>query len=63
MPTHYFAVDGSFGDATGLIVADTSALDTEDWSIIFEVPDSERLEVVRQILAESTISPDQLTLF
>ena len=32
--THYFAKDGSYGDATGLIVIVTEKFTEDDWSMI-----------------------------
>ena len=43
--TTYFAEDGSFGDARGLVVLDTSNLTEEDWLTIEEASDSERAQV------------------
>lgn len=55
----YFAADGSFGDAAGLVVIDTSDWDQDDWDHIDFAPESERLSVARE-LSES--NPDQLRL-
>ena len=43
--TAYFAADGSYGDATGLVIIDTSNLTEEDWLTIEEASDSERAQV------------------
>lgn len=55
----YFAADGSFGDAAGLVVIDTSDWDQDDWDHIDFAPESERLSIARE-LSES--NPDQLQL-
>lgn len=55
----YFAADGSYGDAAGLVVIDTSDWDQDDWDHVDFAPESERLSVARE-LSES--NPDQLRL-
>ena len=55
----YFAADGSYGDAAGLVVIDTSDWDQDDWDHIDFAPESERLSIARE-LSES--NPDQLQL-
>lgn len=55
----YFATDGSFGDATGLVIIDTSDWDQDDWDHVGFATDNERLSVAREI---SESNPDQLQL-
>ena len=38
----YFAIDGSYGDAEGMVVADTSDWTNEMWIFISEVSDYDR---------------------
>jgi hypothetical protein len=38
----YFASDGSYGDATGLVVVDTSKWTEEQWQMIEETSDGFR---------------------
>lgn len=38
----YFAKDGSYGDATGLVIVDTSKWTEEQWQMIEETSDSFR---------------------
>jgi hypothetical protein len=38
----YFAADGNYGDATGLVIVDTSTWDEETWNHIEEVQESFR---------------------
>ena len=40
--THYFSPDGNYGDATDLVVLDTSNFTDEDWELLSYVRDSER---------------------
>jgi hypothetical protein len=47
---HYFAVDGSYGSATDLIVIHTDNLTEDDWRIIEESPDSARQQVVIDLI-------------
>lgn len=49
MSDHYFAKDGSYGDALGLVVVDTSEWTEQDWILIDEAMDDERPEIAEQI--------------
>lgn len=42
---HYFSEDGSYGDATDILVVDTSKWTREDWRDINDASDSTRLDV------------------
>ena len=55
----YFAADGSYGDAAGLIIIDTSEWNEEEWAIIDEARDSERVRLAYEL---STDAPDQPAL-
>ena len=46
---HYFAKDGNYGDALGLVVVDTSEWTEQDWVLIDEAIDDERPEIAEQI--------------
>jgi len=46
---HYFAADGNYGDASGLVVVDTSEWTEADWVRIDEAMDDERPEIAEQI--------------
>jgi hypothetical protein len=46
---HYFADDGNYGDANGLVVIDTALFTDEDWSLIEEATDWDRPKVARDI--------------
>lgn len=41
---HYFAIDGNYGDASRMVVLDTSDWLEEDWTEIDECLDYERVE-------------------
>jgi len=45
----YFAEDGSYGSAGQLAIVDTSDWDDNDWQLIEEASDAERVYVARQI--------------
>lgn len=49
MSDHYFAADGNYGDASGLVVVDTSEWTEADWVRIDEAMDDERPEIAGQI--------------
>ena len=55
----YFAADGSFGDAAGLIVLDTTNWDQEDWDHVELAPESDRLCIARDLADRD---PNQLEL-
>ena len=38
----YFALDGNYGDADGIVIVDTSGWTEDDWTAIDEVGDSDR---------------------
>jgi hypothetical protein len=45
----YFAEDGSYGSAGQLAIVDTADWDDNDWQLIEEASDAERVYVARQI--------------
>ena len=51
MTKHYFAADGSYGDAQ-IIVVDTSDWSKDEWDIIENCSDSERLDIAYQLTME-----------
>lgn len=42
MAQTYFATDGNYGDASGLVIVDTSKWTEEHWQVIEETSDSFR---------------------
>lgn len=49
MALTYFAADGSYGDADGLIILDTRAWGPNDWSLIDNVTDNDRASIAYTI--------------
>lgn len=49
----YFAHDGSYGPAGGIVVIDTSAWSQDDWDQIEEATDMERLAIAIGIALEN----------
>lgn len=45
----YFATDGNYGPAQGLVIIDTSDFTDTDWEAIDIVPDSMRIEIAKRI--------------
>jgi hypothetical protein len=41
----YFALDGNYGEAQGMVVIDTTKWSEDDWTQIEEASDSERAQV------------------
>ena len=60
MSKHYFAADGPYGDAAGMIVIDTASWDTDDWDVIENVTDSDRLRVARELADAPWVDKNQL---
>lgn len=60
MTASYFASDGSYGDAKDLIVLDTSEWTEDEWAIIENARDSERVRLAYELthdLAEQPTLP------
>ena len=55
---HYFASDGSYRDAEGIIVVDTTDWTEDEWSLINDAPDSERAAVAAQLEREHYDQPE-----
>jgi hypothetical protein len=47
----YFAADGNFGDAEGLVVVDTSKWREQEWAEINRADDRSRGQVARELAA------------
>jgi hypothetical protein len=45
----YFAEDGAYGNATGLVIIDTENWTTEDWDLMDDTQDWDRPRVARDI--------------
>jgi hypothetical protein len=70
MPTqvaiHYFAIDGNYGNADGIVLCQTQDWTEEDWTEIENATDSERANVAVEIsrqygnLLLDTPSPDTI---
>ena len=46
---HYFATDGNYGDATDILIADTSSWTRTEWDAIEEATGNDRVEIARAI--------------
>lgn len=57
MTTTYFAADGSYGNAADLIILDTSDWSTDEWEIIDEVRDIDRVRVAYELSLRSDDQP------
>ena len=49
MALTYFAADGSYGDANGLVIIDTRAWSPEDWSAVESAGDYTRANVAHSM--------------
>jgi len=61
MKMSYFAVDGSYGSADDIIIVDTGDWSEDEWDAVTMSTDTNRLEVVRQIL-DNASDAEQLEL-
>lgn len=59
--THYFAIDGNYGDAESIVIVDTSTWDEDDWAAIEYAPEGRRAEIARAI-ADGEYNENQLEL-
>lgn len=46
---HYFAKDGNYGDADGLVVVDTANWLVADWALIEQASDEHKSAVAKEI--------------
>jgi hypothetical protein len=53
MTLHYFAEDGNYGSAEGLIVVDSSTFTEEEWEEIDSLPDNDRILFVQEVINDS----------
>lgn len=55
----YFAIDGNYGDAGGMMVLETTYWREIDWEILESASDSQRVNVAR-LITESYEKPEEL---
>ena len=53
MALTYFAQDGSYGDAAGLIIIDTRAWNQDEWDRVDNALDLMRVSVALEVAAEN----------
>ena len=53
MALTYFAGDGSYGDASGLVILDTRAWNNEQWDRVEGVSDYERAAMAANVALEN----------
>lgn len=56
--THYFAADGSYG-SSDLVIVDTSNWSIDEWDIVENAPDNERMSIAWQLSNGPSVNPDQ----
>lgn len=49
---HYFAKDGNYGDAGGILILPTDRFTEADWAELSEATDSDRADLAGQIFNE-----------
>jgi hypothetical protein len=49
----YFALDGNYGEAQGMVVIDTTKWSEDDWTQIEEASDSERAQVALDLTTKN----------
>lgn len=55
---HYFADDGNYGDANGLVIINTDYFTEDDWTLIEEASDWDRPRVAREIASTKLTEED-----
>ena len=53
MALTYFANDGSYGDAAGLVILDTRAWNQEQWDAVENASDYERVAIALNVALEN----------
>lgn len=49
---YYFAQDGNYGDATNIVLVDTTNWTEDDWQLVEDTHDSERADLALKISEE-----------
>ena len=63
MTIHYFAADGNFGNATNLVIVDTTDWTDEEWADVEYAIDDQRSTTALSLSTAKKVShPDQLSL-
>ncbi|WJZ48466.1 hypothetical protein [Actinomycetia phage DSL-LC01] len=63
MTIHYFAADGNYGDATNLVIVDTSDWTEDEWADIDFAIDANRPMIALSLSTNDNVkNPDQLEL-
>lgn len=47
---HYFALDGSYGDATEMLIVDTSSWTENDWQYVSEGDEMGRIQRAQDVI-------------
>lgn len=56
----FFAADGSYGDASNLVILDVAAFTSDDWDTITHATDNDRLDAVWEIAEHHGVDLIQL---
>jgi hypothetical protein len=63
MTVHYFAADGNFGNATNLVIVDTTDWTDEEWADVEYAIEDQRSTIALSLSTSKKVShPDQLSL-
>jgi hypothetical protein len=58
MSVSYFAMDGNYGDADGIVLVETSTFSESEWTEIEEASDHERANLAVEISDRHKPEPD-----
>lgn len=58
MSVSYFAMDGNYGDADGIVLVETSTFSEDEWTEIEYASDNERATLAMEIADRHKIEPD-----
>ena len=58
MSVSYFAMDGNYGDADGIVLVETSTFSESEWTEIENASDNERATLAMEIADRYKSTPD-----
>lgn len=59
---NYFATDGNYGSADGIVIVDTSDWSEEDWTAIDEVGDADRANLAYALAKSDDLASARMAL-
>ena len=60
MGTTYFAIDGNYGDADGIVIVETSEWSEDDWQAIENAGDADRASVAYALAKSDEMGREEI---